>query len=235
MSTSRILRIAAVAAAALVLVGCGRFQVDLTVNEENTLDGSIVIAIAVGEEDGAEAQALSAAQNLEEQILPGLRSAPGVTHEEYDQDGYRGSRLVLRGTSLSALSASEAFTLERQGEVFQFTGTLDFMPDSEGSAGEEDAVPDEESTDVTVALRFPGAVTSHNGELSGTRVTWNTEWSGKLDMRATANAVADDGPIWVWIVGGLLALLLFVGIIIAIRLGRTRTGVQQTGTVPPVL
>lgn len=234
MSTSRILRIAAVATAALVLVGCGRFQVDLTVNEANTLDGSIVIAMTVGDEEGAEAQALSAAEGIEEQILPGLRSAPGVTHEEYDQDGYRGSRLILQGTPLSALSASEAFTLERQGDVFQFTGALDFMPDSESPAESGDTAADDESSDVIVALRFPGTVTSHNGELSGTRVTWNTEWSGTLDMRATANAVGEDAPIWVWIVGGLLALLLFVGIIIAIRLGRTRTGVQQTGTVPPL-
>jgi len=51
MSTSRILRIAAVATAALVLVGCGRFQVDLAVSEENTLDGSIVVAVVVGDDD----------------------------------------------------------------------------------------------------------------------------------------------------------------------------------------
>ncbi|MBX3094210.1 MAG: hypothetical protein KF680_06705 [Cryobacterium sp.] len=234
MSTSRTLRIVAVASAALLLVGCGRFQVELAVNENNTLDGTIVVAVLVGDEAGAEQQALSAAEGIEEQILPGLRNAPGVTHEEYDQDGYRGSRLVLLGTPLSALNESDAFTLERDGDTFVFTGALDFTPDDEDSTTDGETAPDEESTDVAVALRFPGAVTSHNGDLSGTTVNWNTEWSGSLDMRATANAVADDVSPWVWIVGVLLLLILLAAVIAAVVVGRSRAGVQQTGTVPPV-
>lgn len=234
MSTSRILRIVAVASAALLLVGCGRFQVELAVNENNTLDGTVVIAVLVGDDEGAEQQALSAADGIEEQILPGLRNAPGVTQEEYDQDGYRGSRLVLAGAPLSALNESESFTLERDGDAFWFTGKLDFMPNDEDSAADGEVAPDEESTDILVSVRFPGAVTNHNGEVSGTTVTWNTEWSGNLDMRATANAVADDAPLWVWIVGGLLLVLLVAAVIVAVLIGRGRAGVQQTGTVPPV-
>lgn len=231
MSTSRILRIAAVTAAALVLVGCGRLQVELAVNENNTLDGTIVIAMLVGNDANAEQSALSVAEGIEEQLLPGLRDAPGVTHEEYAEEGYRGSRLILDATPLTALSGSDAFSLVRDGDVFRFMGTLDLMPDDEGASNDDGAASDDESKDVTIALRFPGAVTSHNGEVSGTTVTWSSEWSGKLDMRATAGAVPYYAVPWAWITAGLVVLLLIVAIVVGILVGRRRAGVPQAESV----
>src|SRR5690554_4708811 len=155
--TSRMLRIVAVATAALVLAGCGRFHVDLDVTEDNTLNGEIIIAMIVGDGDNAEAQAEATADDLESQLLPGLREASGVTHEEYAEDGYLGSRLILLGTPLSALESSEAFTLVRDGDVFQFEGKLALAPNddetgSDETGSEDDVVPDDGESDVVISL-----------------------------------------------------------------------------------
>lgn len=232
------LRIAAIATAALLLAGCGRFHVNLEVNPDNTLSGEIIVAMLVGDDENAEQKALSAADNVEASLLPGLRDAEGVTHSRYDEDGYLGSHLVLAATPLEALEASDAFTLERDGDVFQFTGVIELAPDDDDATNddaEEDVVPDDGERDVVVSLRFPGEVTSHNGDVSGTTVTWGSDWSGALDMRATAMAQSDGPPVWAWAIGGLVALLLIGAIVAAVVVGRSRTGVQQTGTVPPAM
>lgn len=240
MTIPRMLRITAIATAALVLAGCGRFHVNLEINDDNTLSGEIVVAMLVGDDENAEQNALSAADEVEQRLLPGLREADGVTQSHYDDEGYVGSRLVLARTPIEALEGSEAFSLERDGDVFQFSGTLELAPEHNDDAtaedtAEEDVVPDDGERDVVVSLRFPGEVTSHNGEASGTTVTWGSDWSGALDMRATAMAESDGAPVWAWVAGGLVALLLVGAVVAAVVIGRGRTGVQQTGTVPPAM
>lgn len=214
--TSRMLRIAAVATLALLLAGCGRFHVTLEVGSDNTVTGDIVVAMIVGEDENARENAQSAADDLEQRLLPGLRDADGVTVTAYDEDGYLGTRLALIGTPISALEGSDVFTFERDGDVFQFSGNVELNPDGEGTAGEEeDVVPDEGERDVVISLRFPGEVTSHNGDADGDRVEWVSDWNGTLDMRATAMAEPQGPPVWTWVAGGIVLLLLVSGIVLA--------------------
>src|SRR5690606_24636967 len=106
----------AVATLGLVLAGCGRFHVTLEVGPDNTVRGDIIVAMIVGEDENARENAQSAADELEQSLLPGLRDADGVTVAPYDEDGYLGSRLSLLGTPISAFDASDVFTLERDGD-----------------------------------------------------------------------------------------------------------------------
>jgi len=78
-------------------------------------------------------------------------------------------------------------------------------------------------------------VTSHNGDATETTVTWVSDWQGSLDMRATAMAERAEAPMWAWVLGGLIALLLIGAVVVSILVGRNRKGVQQTGTVPPAM
>src|SRR5690606_28655108 len=120
---------------------------NLEITENETVNGEIIVAIIVGDGDNAEADAQSAADEVEQELLPGLRDAEGVTTEEYNEDGYLGNRLLLLGTPVSALEGSGVFNLERDGDVYQFTGTVRIAEgetNAEGAEAEEELVQDGE-------------------------------------------------------------------------------------------
>lgn len=207
-------RILAVGVLVLALSGCVRFQADLTLNPENTADGSIVVAVLVSEDtDEAREQALAAASQIESELLGSLRDASGVTTSEYDQDDYLGSLITFDDVELDAFSGQgeDSLRIVREGDDYLFTGALDF-------SGE--AVPSDDTDgddNLTVVVTFPGAVTEHNGELSGTTVSWTTSLEQRLEMSARG-AATPAGPPILLIVGIALGVLLLIAAVVAVLL-----------------
>lgn len=206
-------RILAAGVLVLALAGCVRFQADLTLNPENTVDGSIVVAVLVSEDtDEAREQALGAASQIEADLLGSLRDASGVTTKEYEQDDYLGSRIVLDDVSLDAFSgqSEDSLKIVRDGDDYVFTGAIDFSGEAE---------PDEEADDdnLTVTVAFPGAVTEHNGDLEGSTVSWSTAMDQRLEMSARG-AATPAGPPILLIVGIALVVLLVVAAIVGVLL-----------------
>ncbi|MEP6843170.1 MAG: hypothetical protein ABJA11_06595, partial [Pseudolysinimonas sp.] len=163
-----------------------RFQAQLTVSPDNTLNGDIVVASVVGDEAGAKGAANDRAAAIEQKLLPGLSGSDGVTRTKYDQDGYLGSRFTLADTPLTAINtdgSDGSLQLTREGDHFVFSGKADFTPDSDQAPAK-----DADTSNIEVSITFPGKVTEHNGKLDGTRVSWNTSYEGSLDMHATASA-----------------------------------------------
>jgi hypothetical protein len=205
----------------LALAGCVRFQADLNVSDHDTLDGDIVVAVITNDEPDSADNAREAAANIENQLLPDLRGADGVTATPYEQDDYVGTRFSLSGTPIDALGGGSdgALTLTREGDEYVFSGRLDFTPGEEPTAGEE-VDGDAGDSDLTVAISFPGDVIEHNGEISGNKVTWATTLEGSVDMEARASAIPNGPPAWLWIVAGgavLLIVLALIGMIMRLR------------------
>jgi len=198
-------RILAVGALVLALAGCVRFQADLTLNTDNTVDGSIVVAVVVAEEtEEARTTALTQAGDIESQLLGSLRDAAGVSTSEYEEDGYLGSRITFDDVALDAFSGQkpESLKFTRDGDEYLFTGVLDFsaqsIPDDEG---------EDDGTNLTVSVTFPGEVSEHNGELAGTTVTWSTPIDQRLEMSARGASAPAGAPV-------LLIVLVIVGILV---------------------
>ena len=105
-----------------------------------------------------------------------------------------------------------------------FDGAINFTPDSD-KAPPKDA----DKSNIEVAISFPGTVTEHNGELNGTRVTWNTSYEGSLDMHAVASAESTGPPAWMWPVLGLGGLAIIAVIVIAVIASKRRTPGSQSG------
>jgi hypothetical protein len=207
-------RILAVGVLVLALAGCVRFQADLTLSPENTVDGSIVVAVLVSEDtDDAREQALTASSQIESELLGSLRDASGVTTSEYDQDGYLGSLITFDDVAFDAFSgqSEESLKIVRDGDAYLFTGTLDFSGES---APTEDAEGDD---NLTVAVTFPGEVAEHNGELSGTTVRWTTSVDQRLEMSARG-AATPAGPPILLIAGIAFVVLLVIAAVVAVLL-----------------
>lgn len=206
-------------AVTLALAGCVRFQADLSVDDANRLDGDIVVAVITNDEPGSADQARESSAEIETQLLPALRGADGVTAQPYEQDDYVGTRFTLADTPMQALDGGDAdgaLRLTREGDVFTFTGRLDFTPDDTPDAGTDgtsgtgapETPADPGDGGIEVRMTFPGEVIEHDGELSGTTVTWSTSLEGAVDMRATASAIPSCPPMWVWLVAAGAALLI---------------------------
>jgi hypothetical protein len=217
MTRRRILpRLLAVGVLVLALAGCVRFQADLTLSPQNTVDGSIVVAVALQDdsEDSRDA-ALTAAQQIEDELLGSLRDASGVTTREYEEDDYLGSLIELDDVPLEAFSGQgeDSFKIVRDGDEYVFTGALDFSGESVPTENDDEAADD----NLTISITFPGPVSEHNGELTGSTVSWSTTVDQRLDMSARG-AATPPGPPVLLIAGIVLAVLLVVAAIVALLL-----------------
>jgi hypothetical protein len=213
-------RILAVGVLVLALAGCVRFQADLTLNPENSVDGAIVVAVLVSEDtDEAREQALAAAAQIETELLGSLRDASGVSTSDYSQDDYLGSRIVFDDVSLDAFSgqSEDSLKIVRDGDEYVFTGALDFGDESTPSEDSDD------DDNLTVAVTFPGTVTEHNGNLAGTTVSWSTAIDQRLEMSARGAAIPAGPPLLLIVAIALVVLLVIAAVVAVLLLVRARS------------
>jgi len=205
--TRRILpRLLALGVVVLALAGCVRFQADLSINPDNTVDGEIVVAVIADDTDESRTTALTHAADIETQLLGSLRDAAGVSTAEFDEDGYVGSRIRLDDVALSAFSGGqpESLRFAREGDSYVFTGVLDFTAQSIPPEDGEEA----DTANLTVRVTFPGEVTEHNGEVSGSTVSWSTSLDERLDMSARGAATPAGSPVLAVVLVGVGVLVL---------------------------
>lgn len=217
-------RILAVGALVLALAGCVRFQADLKLNSDNTVDGSIVVAVAVADEaDESRATARAQVADIESQLLGSLRDATGVSTSEYEQDGYLGSRLEFDDVALDAFSGQkpESLTITRDDGDYLFSGVIDFsaqsIPSDEGGGDDE--------SNLTVRVTFPGEVSDHNGDLAGTTVSWSTAIDQRLEMSARGAAAPAGPPVLVFVLvgAGVLVAAAAIAVALVLRSRRAKT------------
>ncbi|MDQ4038207.1 MAG: hypothetical protein M3313_07635, partial [Actinomycetota bacterium] len=214
----------------LLLSGCLKYDLTLVVSEDDTLDGTMIVAIArefaVGEE------ALGRTGDI-------TTSQGSVIKEPYEDADYVGSRFVLSGVPISEIDAlatdgSSQFSLTRDGDQFVLDANLDF-----NLAGSE-SVPTGSSFTAMVSFSFPGAVLESNGEINGNTVAWtelSPDTANSLTARASAvpngQATSSPGsatPWWLWALVGV-GVLLVLSIIAAFlrRSGRVARAAAQAG------
>jgi hypothetical protein len=204
---------AAVAVVTMVAVtGCIKLDMDLSV-EGDTVDGTIVMAI---DRQTAQLFEMEPEEFFDDPGEDDFRVLDGVTVEPYEDDDWLGIVYLFHRVDLDDLNdlAGDDDELPRivhdaASGTYEFRMTFD-MTDMAGlddvdefgeEAGDDPGFPGLDPSalldtfEVRVAVTFPGEVTDHNGELSGTTVTWQPEPGELVEMRATAHvapAAADD-------------------------------------------
>lgn len=227
-------RLAAIGILVLALAGCVRFQADLDVTSANTVDGSIVVAVLNSDDsDEGRETARASADEIATVLLGALADAPGVTVSDYESDDdYIGYALELSAVPFEAFSGGDPDSLHfaREGDQIVFSGALDFTDQSteteEGQEGDD--------SNLTVSITFPGAVTEHNGELSGTTVSWRTPVEERLEMTARASATPPGPPLGliIGIAVGVLVLLVVVGLVLFLVLRSRRSAPAAVAPAP---
>jgi hypothetical protein len=167
----------------------------LTLNDDDTFDGSVVMAFSdeLAESMGSDPQELWDQMGSEmESELP-----EGATQEPYAQDGYTGTRITYADQPISQLSSAgaDSISVAREGDEYVVSGSMD-MTGEEFNPETGDATSDEmtrqmmESLDIKISITFPGEVAESNGEVDGNTVTWTPVVGEVNEMSARGSAVA---------------------------------------------
>ncbi|NBR24023.1 MAG: hypothetical protein EBU08_09685 [Micrococcales bacterium] len=199
--------------------GCMKFNMDLTVNKDDTVEGSMVVAFsnsALGLMGGG--NPLDTADLGQDQ--------PGVTTMPYEDSEYTGTKVTFEPKKFSEFSTGatgEELSFKRDGDIVTVSGAINL------NNGEIDTTQLEEyksnpltsylfeNMDITVSITLPGKVTSKTGTVSGNTVTFKGDLGEKIVIDATSDQSTASNMPGVIAFSAIAAALLGLGAFAVIR------------------
>lgn len=214
---------------AFLLTGCVKAHVDLTVQPNDQIDGTIVMAVDRSFIPPGEKSEDALVSEVQKRTFKG--TATGAQQVAYSDERYVGTEVIIRGMTLLDFGRSTADTglkIVHQGGRFRLSGTFDTVRMAPASTiSPEDARRLADSFDVLIRVTFPGRVINSNGKVEGRTVTWRPS----LGQRVNLAAEAEDGPggfSWPWLLIGLLSLASAGVLTLALRPGGGERGRTPT-------
>ena len=217
----------------VALSGCFKLDMSLELSSDNTVDGSIILAV-----DRDQAELFGGEEALRESLsgegsgLLGEDPATGsVETQDYEDDDWIGNEYVFTDVALDEFSGDETgdLSITREGDAFVVEGTLDL---SQGTETDPSASALLESAETEISITFPGDVESSNGVEDGNTVTWTPVPGEVTEISAVGSAEA--GLPWT-LIAAVFALLTFVvvGIVLLVVLrGRESASAPAAGPLP---
>ena len=231
MSKSTKRKLAAILATVLstfLLTGCIKLEMDLTVNRDRTVSGTVIGAVSDYLAEMAEESGDTSSNSLTSELDSLFdENTPGVTVKEYKSGGFTGQQYILDRVAISDLNGdgtdAESFNIKIEGNKATVSGLLDLSMDDDTTSGLElfgaDLAKGLFSTaQMRIAVRFPGKVISSSGEISadGKQVIWTPVIGERNELSATVE-LPNAKKILLYGGIGIGALLL---LFIAFFLGR---------------
>lgn len=242
-SRSALVRLGAFAALALLLSACIKLDMNLTVNEDDTVDGTIIFALnkQLIELSGQSAEDLLGSEG------PIPTDAEGVSTQPYEDDEFQGQEVTLDSVALSQFNQesddADSLRIVHRGDTYVVSGALDLSSagtsGATGASGFPGADQIFDSAQMKLAITFPGEVLESNGQVDGNTVTWVPEVGERLELRATASATGGGSSstlMLLLIVGAVVvALAIVLGVIVARRRQAqpAMAADGSVGTAPP--
>lgn len=181
-----------------LLAGCMRVDGDLTISSEDNVSGEVTVAVA---REWASAHG-SDPDTMFTQILQDIQEAPeeGVSADSYETEDFVGLTLTLRHTPIERISAATSGTLQITHAAGQYQVTGDFS-----GLAEQDEDPAGPPWQLDLSLTFPHGVTSTDGQVSGSTVTWHLQQGAdSLHARGPAQTAGLSAGWWVAIGAGIV-------------------------------
>ena len=226
-------RVGALIALALLLTGCIKLNMDLVINSDDTVSGTVQFGV---QKELLELTGQSVEDLIGEVPLPS--DAPGVTTEPFEDDEFAGQQFnfdrvsiaqfnqsqVSGPTGLSGVPATDQLTITRRGDTFVVAGVLDMSGGVTGVTSPFGGTGAEllQSADIRISITFPGdVVEATGGQVDGNTVTYRPRFGERLEIDATGSAI-DDGDA-VAAVGGdggsnLILILIIAGVVLILAI-----------------
>lgn len=230
----RTVSMGALAALGIVaLSGCFKLDMELELTSDNTVDGSIIVAVDREQAElfGGEDALREALSGQGDGLLGEDPETGSVTTEEYEDDDWIGNEYEFSAVALEEFSGTEAgdLSITRVGDEFVVDGTIDL---SQGAETDPSAGALLESAEAEISITFPGGVSSSNGDEDGNTVTWTPVPGEVTEISAVGSA--EGGVPWTMIVAIIALLtLVVVGIVLLVVVrGRQSVSPAATGPLP---
>ncbi|WP_413451902.1 hypothetical protein AA0Y32_13695 [Georgenia phoenicis] len=205
----------------LVLAGCFRLDMGLTINEDDTLDISMEVADLTGMASREDMDC----SDLESELGDAPEDAEFTVEDIEDEDGV-GCRISATGAPIDSMTG-EGLTIEKVDDTYVFS--FDGDETGLGDTSELEGMPAGMEPEVAISVTFPGEVIEADGEIDGSTVTWSGieafAAGGSATGEATGNGGAGGVSTAVWVVLGVVALLAIAALIFLItRKNRGKPG-----------
>jgi hypothetical protein len=255
MRTARALRsIATLAGLTLLLAGCLKLDMAITISPDDTVDGEMVFAV--------NKQLLElTGQNLDDVL--GDATVPsdveGATQEPYEDEDFVGTQVTFEDVALSDLSEGsdpDALTIVRSGDTYEVDGVMDLSTDDadlQGNPFEDQITQAFDTAELRIAITFPGEVLETNGQVDGTTVTWEPVFGERNVLTAVASASGDGasdsgdgtdaagatgedsgGNTLLYVIVGLVIIAVVAGVFLMMRRKSSGASTDTTGEISPV-
>jgi hypothetical protein len=185
----------------LALSGCMKVDADLKVNKNETVSGSMLMAVdkEVAEQFGQSPDAFR--EQIEKSIKEGAHE--GVECKSYDDGTYIGSQCTLDDVKFSDMGGSDSgLKFEKDGDRFVVSGGTGSLPGGTGALSGAD------KAQIKFKITMPGKILEHDdgAQVDGRSATY-TDPLKMGNIRLVSKA--DSGfPVWLIV---LLVLLLLGG------------------------
>lgn len=208
----------------LVLAGCFRLDMGLTINDDDTLD----VSMEVGDLTGMASREDMDCSSMESELGGAPDEADFAVEDIEDEDGNFGCLITATGAPIDSMSG-EGMTIEKVDDtyVFSFDGDETGM----GDTSSLEDMPAGMEPQVAISVTFPGEVIEADGEIDGNTVTWTGIEAFAAGGSATGEATGNGGgaaggvSTAVWVVLAIVALLAIAALIFFIsRKSRGRSG-----------
>lgn len=215
------------------LSGCFKLDMSLELSPDNTVDGSIILAVnrAQAELFGGEDALRESLSGEGGSLIDGAPESGSVETRDYEDDDWIGNEYVFEDVGLEEFSGADTgeLSITRDGDTFVVEGVLDLSQGTEPDAGAAALL---ESAETEISITFPGEVQSSNGVEDGDTVTWSPKAGESTEISAVGSAEAGLPITLIAAVVALVALVA-VGIVLLVMLrGRQSATQPATGPLP---
>lgn len=205
--------LAALTLVAFALTGCMKVDMNVTVNTDDTLDGTMIVAVDKSMLALSGKSPEDAFKNAKE-----ISDLPeGSRAEAYDDGKYYGQKIIYDNLPFTAFNSGKkgAPAITHNDGRYTFSADMNTAGSNLGPQAQL-AAPLLSSIKIKFVITFPGKVIEHDESaiVSGNTVTWNVRLGEDNKLRA----VAEEGSTFPWlvvaVVGGGLGLLVIAGIVL---------------------
>ena len=255
--TVRALRsLAIIAGLTLLLAGCLKLDMAITISPDDTVDGEMVFAV---NKQLLELTGQDADDVLGDTTVPS--DVEGAIQEPYEDEDFVGTQVTFEDVALSDLSEGsdpDSLTIVRTGDTYEVEGVMDLSTedaDLQGNPFEDQITEAFDTAQLRIAITFPGEVLETNGQVDGTTISWEPIFGERNVLTAVASAsgegasdrsdgidaagAADEGRggnALLYVVVGLVIIGVVIGLFVTMR--RKSAGAPPTaaaGEVAPTM
>ena len=172
--------------------GCIKLNMNLSVNSNDLVTGSMIVAVS---KELAAYASETGQSSTSDSLFP---NNPKVTRVAYKDASWVGDQYTFQSLPIAEFNAfgdsSSSIRITRNGDDLVVTGVLDMSTDSSGGDSSTLGIDPGSLFDVKLSIALPGRIKSSTGTITGNTITWKGKYGVPLDVSAVTYSPKSKTP-----------------------------------------